>query len=128
MITENVNTNLPLGADPIDVSLNLDQASYVRYVDVYTDWWSKRPTDVRVYQLVDGVKGDLIAEMNFPKRDDQICGPDYQSACSFPEAPVSRLTIELDKLYLLSSVVVEVGGLLGQAQGFAIIMDVGLRN
>ena len=123
-----VNTNLPLGAAPIDIEFNLTQTSYVKYVDIYTDWFAKRPTDIKVYHSVDGAKGELIAERNFPTRDDQICGEDFLSPCTFPEAPVSRLTVELDKLYYLDSVIVEVGGLLSEDQGFAIIMDAGLRN
>ena len=125
---ENVNMNIPLGDPPIDVAFNLAQTSYVRFVDVYTDWWSKRPTDIKVYQSIEGVKGELIAEQNFPTRDDQICGVDYLSTCSATEAPVSRLTVTLDKLYAFDAVIVEVGGLLGQSQGFSIIKDVGLRN
>ncbi|MFK7824785.1 MAG: hypothetical protein AB8G05_11545 [Oligoflexales bacterium] len=123
-----LNTNIPLGADPIDIEFNLDQVSYVKYVDIYTDWFSKRPTDIKVYHSVDGAKGALIAEKNFPTRDDQICGEDFQSPCTYPEAPVSRLTVELNKMYQLSEVIVEVSGLLSQSQGFAIVMEAGLRN
>ncbi|NRA46807.1 MAG: hypothetical protein HRU09_17810 [Oligoflexales bacterium] len=105
----------------------LSENSYIKYIDIFTDWFNKRPTNIRVYALVGNEKGELLGEQSFTSRSDTICGADFLSTCSFPEAPIARLVVELDTLKQASAVIIEIDGILGNAS-FAHVFDIMIRN
>ena len=122
-----IDTNARLyPGDILSVSIDLGKNALVKYIDVYTDWWSKRPKNIRVFSAINGMKGPLLQEMLVETRDDQLCGADYQSQCTHPEAPVARLVVELPTLTRISSIIVEADGNLGGS--FSFVFDLGVRN
>ena len=112
--------------DTFSQEIMIPSGSYVRYFDLYTDWFDKRPTIVRVYKSVNGAKGDLIAEQSFAVRDDLVCGENYDATCT--DVDQARLTVEVQPLMLL-----EEEGVIFETDGFldgetVLIFGIGVRN
>lgn len=98
----------------------LDSGTYVGFVGLITDWWQKRPTEIRVYEWTNGKKGKLMALKQFLQYDDAVCGDDFQQYCSYPDNPQGRLTVPVNAV-VGSSIVVEIDGLLSIANEYAIL-------
>lgn len=97
----------------------LQGTTFVKSVDLLSDWWQKRPTEIRVYEANGREKGELIGYQQFLTYDDQLCGSDYKSKCSYPEAPVSKLSVPVNRN--ASRILVEIEGLLSKPNEFAIL-------
>eukprot|EP01024_Parvocaulis_polyphysoides_P031138 TRINITY_DN28221_c0_g4_i1.p2 TRINITY_DN28221_c0_g4~~TRINITY_DN28221_c0_g4_i1.p2 ORF type:complete len:151 (-),score=12.92 TRINITY_DN28221_c0_g4_i1:505-957(-) len=124
VLTEVVlNQNLFPGS-VLSQELSLDSAQFVKSVALLTDWWQKRPTEIRVYKVNNGVKGELITLKQFLKYDDMVCGDNFDEKCVYPENPVGRLTVPLNKL--IEKVLVEVDGLLSVPNEYAILKSLQL--
>lgn len=112
--------------DQFSREIILPADSYVRYFDLYTDWWTKRPTKIKIYKSENGQKADLIAEMDFPVHAKNLCGGNYDALCT--DTDKARLTVELPTLTLLESnaVIFETEGFLDDES--VIIWGIGVRN
>ena len=130
-----VNTNLPIEDGPFSVSFDTDGNSAVRAVHVQADWFTKRPTEIRVYErLPDDQRGDLIAEGRFLIKTTSNCGNyndpieleqrDFintfnrkcQNRPSFPEhAPSSMLSVPVN-LVAPNGIIVELAGALNNSE------------
>lgn len=107
--------------------INFGSRTFFKNVDLITDWWQKRPTEIRVYQMVDGEKGPLIDVGQYPEYLSQICGPDYNSQCSYPDAADARLSVDFEG-ELADGIVIEIEGLLSAPNKFAILKRIEVRN
>ncbi|MEM9103550.1 MAG: hypothetical protein AAGB12_14650 [Pseudomonadota bacterium] len=105
--------------------IDLQNEQLVSSVSLLTDWWQKRPTEIRVYRAVDSangkIKGKLIGMQEFLTYDNMVCGNDYQSLCSYPDAPVGQLIVPV--YANAKSMIVEIDGLLSPANGFVILQS-----
>lgn len=83
------------GEVPIGVEVAVNPPSVVSSVTVASDWWSKRPKDLEVYVVDGSGVATLVAEHEYPTSLD-ICGDNGDEACSYPDRPVSRVTIPIN--------------------------------
>ncbi len=116
----------PSATNIFSTTVDLDSAQDITAVGLLTDWWQKRPTEVRVYDNSTGTKGSLLGSTEFFSYDNSICGSDYSSTCKYPDNSVGRLMVDVSGT--VSSVVVEAHGLLSSANGFAQINGVQVLN
>lgn len=107
--------------------INFSSTVSVGHVDLISDWWLKRPTSIKVYENRDGQKGELLAEKEFLTYDKQVCGDDYQSLCSYPDAPHSRLSLELGGRSV-AGIIVDIEGLLSAGNKFALLKKIIVRD
>lgn len=107
----------PSATTIFSTTVDLGEAQPIRAVGVLTDWWRKRPTEIRVYDNSTGTKGEMIGYAHFPNYLNAICGEHFNETCRYPENPVGRLTVK-SRGYV-SSVVVEAHGLLDAANEYA---------
>jgi len=94
------------GEAPFGIEVVVDPPQKVASVTVSSDWWSKRPKDLAVF-VMDGDRATLVAEYEYPTTLD-ICGPNGDEECSYPDRPVSQVTIPFDSDIVASAIRVEV--------------------
>lgn len=102
--------------------IQLNAAAVIDSVDIITDWWMKRPTEVRIYNVINGNKGDLIAIKQFAEYNNHVCGDDFAKLCEYPTSPSAKLHIEVTAT--MDAIIVEVDGLLDINNQFAIIESI----
>jgi hypothetical protein len=124
LVTEiNIHERLFPDAETIySKNIELDSPQLISEIGLLTDWWMKRPTEVRVYKNNNGEKGAIIGYKQFLNYNANVCGADFESVCKYPENGVARLMVTINEQPFVSdSVIVEVDGLLDVNNGYAII-------
>ena len=124
LITEvNINERLYPDAELIySKSIKLDSPHLISEVGLLTDWWMKRPTEIRVYKNNNGDKGALIGYQQFPNYTANVCGVDFESVCKYPENGVARLMVNIqEQPFVSDSIIVELDGLLDKHNEYTII-------
>ena len=120
LMEDSINQRLqPDASTHFSHTMTLDSAKLVTSVGVVTDWWQKRPTEIRVYENNNGEKGRLLGSKQYLNYLKNVCGDDFKSVCKYPENPTARLTAPVNAT--VDSVIVEVDGLLSAANGYTII-------
>ncbi|MDE1464298.1 hypothetical protein [Spartinivicinus poritis] len=124
LITEvNVDERMyPNASAHFSKTVDLGNEQLVSSVGFLTDWWQKRPTEIRVYEANNGEKGRLIGYKQFFTYLDKVCGSNFASKCKHPQNPVARLTVPVYST--VSSIVVEADGLLSKPNEFAILKSI----
>lgn len=97
----------------------LNNPRTITSVGVRTDWWRKRPTEVAVYEAVNGQKGRLIGYQQFPNYLNTICGINFDAPCSFPDvdgSATAELRVGVENIQT-DRIIIEIDGLLSIANG-----------
>ncbi|RDH41399.1 hypothetical protein [Zooshikella ganghwensis] len=107
-------------------TVDLDQPQQISAIGLLTDWWQKRPTEVRVYENNNGVKGKLLGSEQFLTYDNGVCGSNYNAKCNASTNNIGRLFVPAAAT--VSSIIVEAHGLLSIPNGYAWVKGVQLLS
>ena len=100
--------------------MNLDGSYLITEVVVGSDWWMKRPTQIRV--LDDA--GNVLGEQTFLTRTTMVCGSNGDELCEYPERPTSLLRIYPDATRPVPNIVIEIDGLLSLDNRYASVKEI----
>jgi len=99
--------------------VDLDATYAVTEVVVLSDWFSKRPKKITVFDATNNQIGQSI----FPTYNNMLCGENGDEMCDWPDQATSLMRVYFDQPIMASQLVVEVDGLL-QPDGVALLEGV----
>ncbi len=108
-------------------TITLAQDQEIEAVGIITDWWQKRPTEVRVYEGENGQKIRLLGSGGFFTYLDRVCGKSFDSKCEYPDvdgSDTAQLRVDLSQPATVSELIVEVDGLLSPENEFVILKGI----
>ncbi|MDJ1183284.1 hypothetical protein [Roseofilum casamattae] len=113
---------------PYSKTVSLGDRNNITAIGVLTDWWQKRPTEIRVYESNRGQKGKLVGSADFSTYSDRVCGPQFNRKCRWSDDDeshaVAQLLVPITTPVTTSEVVVEVNGLLDRANEYVLLMGI----
>jgi len=124
----NLNESLYPGRDlPYRTVINIGTYQRLVAVGVLTDWWQKRPTQIRIYEFRNGRKGALIGTGQFPTYLDRVCGLRFNRKCQVPDrrgSGTALLPVRINSTTNPSAIVVEIDGLLSRENEYVILKGI----
>lgn len=119
-----VTTDPQASTLPDKIKINFGKAYTVNEVIVLSDWWQKRPKEIRVFND----QNELIGSADFPVYVDANCGETGRKKCAYPANPTSFLKIPVKSTKETSRIIIRTDKLLSEDNEFAIIKGVRVKG
>ena len=110
---------------PFKVEIELADRTDIKSVGVLTDWWSKRPVEILVYDYSYGEKGKLLGSQRFPDYLDNVCGYEFNETCEYPDkkgSATAELRVKVSGK--VSAIQVKLVGLLSAPNKYVILKGI----